>query len=98
MHNVRYNWTDTGNPVGMVTVNLRKANDTVHHQILCRKLESYGVLRRELARFGSYFSNRVQNCRANGVDSQSENIDIGVPQGSCLEPLLFLILMIYQEQ
>ena len=86
-----YNGLDTGNLAGMVFVDLKKAFDTVDHQILCRKLESYGVLLRELAWFGSYLSNRVQYCRVNDVESQSENIDIGVPQGSCLGPLLFLV-------
>ena len=86
-----YNGLDTGNLAGMVFVDLKKAFDTVDHQILCRKLESYGVLHRELAWFGSYLSNRVQYCRVNGVDSQIENIDIGVAQGSCLGPLLFLV-------
>ena len=41
--------------------------------------------------FGSYLSHRVQYGRVNGVDSQIENIDIGVPQGSCLGSLLFLV-------
>ena len=89
-----YNGLDTGNLAGMVFVDLKKAFDTVDHQILCRKLESYGVLYRELAWFGSYLSNRVQYCRVNGVDSQIENIDIGVPQGSCLGSLLFLVYII----
>ena len=82
---------DTGNLAGMVFVDLKKAFDTVDHQILCRKLEFCGVLHRELAWFGSYLPNRVQYCRVNGVDLHIENIDIGVPQGSCLGPLLFLV-------
>ena len=82
---------DTGNLTGIVFVELKKSFDTVDPQILYRKLESYGVLLRELAWFGSYLSNRVQCCTVHGVDSQIENIDIGVPQGSCLGPLLFLV-------
>ena len=45
----------------------------------------------ELAWFQSYLLNRKQFCRVNGVDSFLENIDIGIPKGSCLGPLLFLI-------
>ena len=86
-----YSGMDTGNLAGMVFVDLKKAFDTVDHQFLCGKLESYGVLHRELVWFGSYLSNRVQYCRVNGVDSQIENISIGVPQGSCFGPLLFLV-------
>ena len=57
-----YNGMDTGNLVGMVFIDLKKAFDTVGHQILCRKLGSDGVLHRELAWFGSYLSNRTQYC------------------------------------
>ena len=85
---------DTGKLAGMVFVDLKKAFNTVDHEILCRKPESYGVLHRELAWFGSYLSNRFQYCRVNGVDSQIEDINIGVPQGSCFGPLLFLAYII----
>ena len=86
-----YNGMDTGNLVGMIFVDLKKAFDTVDHQILCRKLESYGILHRELAWFGSYLLDRTQYCSVHGIDSQIENIEVGVPQGSCLGPLLFLV-------
>ena len=71
-----YNVMDTGNLAGMVFVDLKKAFDTVDHLILCRKLESYGVLQRELAWIGFHLSNRVQCCKVNGVDKQTENIEI----------------------
>ena len=70
---------------------MKKAFDTVDRRILCRKLESYGVLHREFTWFGSYLSNRVQYCRVNGVDSQIETIDIGVSKGSCLGPLVLRV-------
>ena len=82
---------DTRDLAGMVFVDLKQAFDIVDYHILCRKLGSYGVLYRELAWFRPYLSNRVQYCRVNGVDLQTENIDIGVPQGSCLRPHLFLV-------
>ena len=56
---------DTRNLEGMVFVDLKKAFDSVDHQIPSRKLESDGVLHRELAWFGFYLSNRFQYCRVN---------------------------------
>ena len=57
-----YSGIDTGNVVGMVFVDLKKAFDIVDHQTPCMKLESGGVLHREMASFGSYLSNRAQYC------------------------------------
>ena len=59
--------------------------------ILCKKLNHYDVQQLELSWFESYLSNRKQFCRANGVDSKIGDIEVGVPQGSYLGPLLFLI-------
>ena len=87
---------DIGNLVGMVFVDLKKAFDTIYDHILCRKLESYGVLHRKLTWFGSYLSKRVQCCRVIGFDLQIANIDIGVPH-ALVHSIFLFILMIYQE-
>ena len=77
--------------MGVVFVDLKKAFDTVDHDILLQKLAPYGIQDHELEWFKSYLSNRSQFTRGNGIDTEVENISIGVPQGSCLGPLLFLI-------
>ena len=86
-----YNGLDTVQMTGLIFIDLKKAFDTVDHELLCNKLYLYGIQDRELAWLKSYLSNRKQYTRANGVDSKTEEIDIEVPQGSCLGPLLFLV-------
>ena len=74
-----------------VLVDLRRAFDTVNHGVLIDKLFNFGVRGLPLRWFSSYLLNREQFVRINFKDSMSKTINIGVPQGSILGPLLFLI-------
>ena len=82
---------DKGNVAVGVFIELKKAFDTVNHKILLKKLEHYGV--RGIANnwFSSYLKNREQYVSISNVKSDTKHIAHGVPQGSVLGPLLFLI-------
>ena len=82
---------DAGLINGILFLDLKKAFNTVDHQILIKKLELYGIKNSALAWFSSYLHGRTQVCRVNNITSSSKHISCGVPQGSNLGPLLFLI-------
>ena len=84
---------DKGQLTGAVFIDLTKAFDTVNHSILLSKLCSLGVLNDSPAYnwFESYLSNRCQVTVCNGTKSCPETVQIGVPQGSILGPLLFTL-------
>ena len=77
--------------VGAVLLDLSKAFDLVNHQILKQKLSVYKFSQLSQRWFDSYLSNRFQQVQISGKLSQSKEIKAGVPQGSVLGPLLFLL-------
>lgn len=72
-------------------IDLQKAFDTVDHKLLFTKLEKYGIRGLALRLLKSYLTNRTQKVKINDTLSEATTVEIGVPQGSVLGPLLFLI-------
>ena len=82
-----------GNVIGCVLVDSRKAFDPVEHQILLKKLQCYKCNDSRLFRFESYLSIRTQRFSLNNTFSDASGAIYGVPQGSILGLLLFLIFI-----
>ena len=72
-----------------VFLDLRKAFDTIDHQILLYKLEFYGIRGTPLKWFKSYLSNRKQYVKYNNSDSLQRDITYGVPEGSILYTIIY---------
>ena len=82
---------DKGKFTGVLFLDIRKAFDSADHSILLEKVQFYGVADRELMWLKSYLTARKQQCLINGCLSSQSKLHCGVPQGSILGPLLFLI-------
>lgn len=82
---------ENGHSVCGIYLDLKKAFDTVDPEILLLKLKKYGINQYALKIIDSYLSSRMQCVEIEGVQSDYKDITIGVPQGSILGPLLFLL-------
>ncbi len=74
-----------------IFLDLSKAFDTLDHTILLEKLKYYGIAAIAYKLMESYITNRKHYVEINGTKSKLFNISTGVPQGSILGPLLFII-------
>lgn len=77
--------------IGVVMLDFTAAFDIIDHDLLLKKLEYYGFSRTELLWMESYLSDRRQLVYFNGSFSKVRVVEQGVPQGSCLGPLLYTI-------
>ena len=84
---------DKSNIAGGTFLDLSKAFDTINHKLLLQKLEMYGIRGPALSFFEDYLTNRRQFVAYGGETSTPLSVKIGVPQGSNLGPLLFLIFI-----
>ena len=87
---IRAAWAGKDCALG-VFIDLKKAFDTVDHEILLEKMEHYGIRGQALKLLASYLKDRKQYVCYGGYESERGNVECGVPQGSVLGPLFFLI-------
>ena len=84
---------DRGNVNAVIFLDLKKAFDTVNYEILLCKLQNYGIHGIAFEWFKSYLENRTQKCFVNGSLSENCSLKCGIPQGTILGPLMFLVFI-----
>ena len=83
--------SDEGKMNLSIFLDLKRAFDTVDHKTLLLKLQKYGIESTSHNSFTSYLTNMEQFCHWDGANSSRDILMCGIPQGSCLGPLLFLL-------
>ena len=76
-----------------IFVDLSKSFDTINHEILLSKLFLYGIRGKQLDWFSSYLTDRKQYICIGNSCAARKSVQIGVPQGSVLGPILFILYM-----
>ena len=84
---------DKGKAFGVLLTDLSKAFDCLSHELIIAKLNAYGFSLSALKLMQSYLSERKQRTKINQAYSSWEEILLGVPQGSVLGPILFIIFL-----
>ena len=80
-----------GMMVGVLLIDLSKAFDNVNHSFLIKDLKEIGCDATTLALFASFLRDRKQRVTENSLKTEWKNVTKGVPQGSCMSPILFNI-------
>ena len=91
LNNKILNGIDKGFLTGMIFIDLQKAFDTINHEIFLTKLECIGFSNSAILWYRSYLENRTFHVNIENDYSNLGKLSCGVPQGSILGPLIFLI-------
>lgn len=89
--NRAYKSIDSSNPSIAAFLDLTKAFDTINHSILLAKLETYGFRGKSFDLIKSYLTGRTQSVKIDSITSNSLVVQCGVPQGTILGPLFFIL-------